>query len=68
MHCKQKTTTEKYKKDTAYCRKTIFQHTKGYISYGKKAHITLQKDTFQKAKGCLLRYKRAHIMLRKDIF
>ena len=55
MHCKQKTTTEKYKKDTACCRKTIFQHTKGYISYGKKAHITLQKDTFQKAKGCLLR-------------
>ena len=54
MHCKQKTTTEKYKKKTPACyRKNIFQHTKGYISYGKKAHITLQKGTFQKAKGCL---------------
>ena len=61
MHCKQKTTTEKYKKDTCVLPKE-------HLSTYKRIHFIRQKGTFQKAKGCLLRYKRAHIMLRKDIF
>ena len=61
MHCKQKTTTEKYKKDTCVLPKE-------HLSTYKKIHFIWQKGTFQKAKGCLLKYKRVHIMLRKDIF
>lgn len=61
MHCKQKTTTEKYNKYTGVLPKE-------YLSTYKRIHITLQKGIFQKAKGCLLDCERAHIMLQKDIF
>lgn len=65
MHCKQKTTTEKYKKDTCVLPKE-------HLSTYKRIHFIRQKGTFQKAKGCLLRYKKGtyhaakrHILKRK---
>ena len=61
MHCKQKTTTEKYKKDTCVL-------PKDHLSTYKRIHFIRQKGTFQKVKGCLLRYKRHISCCEKTYF
>ena len=65
MHCKQKTTTEKYKKDTLRAaerpsfniQKDTFHTAKGHLSEGKRMSFKIQKGTYHAAKRHILKRK-----------
>ena len=61
MHCKQTTTTEKYKKDTCVLPKE-------HLSTYKRIHFTRQKGTYHIAKGHLSEGKKMPFRLRKSTY
>ena len=61
MHCKQKTTTKKYKKDTCVLPKE-------HLSTYKRIHFTRQKGTYHIAKGHLSEGKKMPFRLRKSTY
>ena len=66
MHCKQKTTTKKYKKrhlraaekPSFNIRKDTFHTAKGYLSEGKRMSFKIQKGTYHAAKRHILKRKK----------
>jgi hypothetical protein len=65
MHCKQKTTTEKYKKRhlraaeraSFNIQKDTFHTAKGHLSEGKRMPFKIQKGTYHAAKRHILKRK-----------